>query len=164
MNEVKSDNTIDHLKSADIMKMDIELEDGIIISEVNNKIKEIISPDVNKNVISTGEIEEKEEKISKKTGEEYIDIKENVHQKRLIKFGCTSQSCKYKCNEKINEDQRLQIHKAFWKLSDTKKNQVNMSKRVLLLDFDEILQKHLFSLEKYEYDFNKCRWTPIFKL
>ncbi|KAL1489073.1 hypothetical protein ABEB36_014018 [Hypothenemus hampei] len=32
MNEVKSDNTIDHLKSADIMKMDIELEDAVYCS------------------------------------------------------------------------------------------------------------------------------------
>lgn len=69
-------------------------------------------------------------KNKRETGEEYIDIKGNLHEKRKIKFGCIRQNCKYKCSEKINAEKRQQIHETFWKLSDSKKITItaNMSK------------------------------------
>lgn len=54
-------------------------------------------------------------------GETYIAVDGSVKTGRAIKSSCPD-SCYLKCQSKIDEAQRLNIHKSFWKLTDNEKD------------------------------------------
>lgn len=58
-------------------------------------------------------------KRKRQGGEEYEDRKGKIHRGRQIQGECR---CKYKCTTNIGRNEREQIHKKFWSLSDSSKN------------------------------------------
>ncbi|KAG8241505.1 hypothetical protein J6590_085697 [Homalodisca vitripennis] len=65
----------------------------------------------------------KSETINRKrqSGQEYGDQKGKVHRGKMVQGECKG-TCKFQCAKKITKDERNQIHKRFWSLSDTGKN------------------------------------------
>ena len=59
-------------------------------------------------------------KTKREGGEEYVDIKRQLHPAKKVKEGCKPK-CSHKCSDYFSNEERNQIMKQLYKLSDEKK-------------------------------------------
>lgn len=53
-------------------------------------------------------------KIARNSGKSYIDRKNNVHEEKSVKPYI--HNCRYKCNQTVNEERRINVFNEFWEL------------------------------------------------
>lgn len=56
----------------------------------------------------------------RQTGQSYVGINGATMPERQIRTGCPS-TCTFRCHSKFNSDDRFELHKQFWSLSDAQK-------------------------------------------
>lgn len=99
----------------------------------------------------TGKIKQivNELKSARQGGESYIDAGGTSRQKRQVKPACEV-TCHMKCFSKFSPEQRLDVHKAFWSLSDAQKikfyNDHLSKKSIARHKQGEIIRKHNFTV------------------